>query len=274
MIARSGLVLAVVSASAWLAVPAAADGFRGSVKDGPVVESAPGHCYLRADTGYSWSNDPDVRWTVTDPNPGPTQWQFVTDKVTNLRVDNSWLLEAGAGCGSGDRGLRGEVMVGYHGKRKIEGTPGPWDPITNPPQADPLHTAVSTTTVMFNAYYDLGRWAGRFVPYVGAGVGVARNSTDDVYFTGNPALVNRIQGDDRWGLAWSLMAGVGVQVTDRATLDFGYRYLDMGKAESGNIDSAGFWNPKVRVDDITAHEFKIGLRYALGSDAPCCGAMK
>jgi opacity protein-like surface antigen len=250
-----------------------ADGMRGSVKDAPVMVSSPGRCYLRADVGYSWSQDPDVRWTITDPNPGPTQWEFVTDKVTNLRVDNSWFGEAGAGCGSGERGIRGEVMVGFHGKRKIDGEPGVWSP-NAPPPVDPLHTSVSTTTIMFNAYYDLGQWAGRFVPYVGAGVGVARNVTDDVYFTGNPALVNRILGDERWSLAWSLMGGVGWQVTDRATFDFGYRYLDMGKAESGNVDTAGFWNPKVRVDDITAHEFKIGLRYALGGDAPCCAMMK
>jgi opacity protein-like surface antigen len=206
-----------------------------------------------------------VKWTVTDPNPGPTQWQFVTDKVTDLRIDNTWFGEVGVGCGSGVRGLRGEVMLGWHGKRDIDGTPGPWNP--GPPiTADPIHTSITTTTLMFNGYYDLGRW-DRFVPYVGAGVGVARNSMDEVYFTGNPALINRIQGDDRWSLAWSLMAGVGWQVTERAVLDFGYRYIDMGKAESGHIDSAGFWNPKVRVDDITAHEFKVGLRYSFGGGA-------
>ena len=154
-------------------------------------------------------------------------------------------------------------MYGYHGKRDISGTPGPWNP--GPPvTADPLHTSVTTHTLMFNAYYDLGKWMDRFVPYVGAGVGVAYNRTDDVYFTGNPALINRIEGDDRWSLAWSLMAGVGWQVTERVTLDFGYRYLDMGKAESGHIDTAGFWNPKVRLDDLTAHEIKFGLRFAFG----------
>ena len=100
----------------------------------------------------------------------------MTHKVTNLRVDNSWLGEAGAGCGSGDRGIRGEVMVGCHGKRKIDGKPGPWDPISKPPPADPLHTAVSTTTIMFNAYYDLGRWAGRFVPYSSAPASASRNA--------------------------------------------------------------------------------------------------
>jgi opacity protein-like surface antigen len=64
------------------------------------------------------------------------------------------------------------------------------------------------------------------------------------------------------------MAGVGWQVSERVTLDFGYRYLDMGKAESGHIDNAGFWNPKVRLDDLTAHEFKVGLRFAFGGGGP------
>jgi opacity protein-like surface antigen len=69
------------------------------------------------------------------------------------------------------------------------------------------------------------------------------------------------------------MAGVGWQVSERVMLDFGYRYLDMGKAESGHVDNAGFWNPKVRLDDLTAHEFKFGLRFALGG-APCCAFLK
>jgi opacity protein-like surface antigen len=269
-ISRFGLAAAAVTAAACLTSSALADGMRGSVKDVPVV-TTPGHCYLRADVGYSWSRDPDVRWTVTDPNPGPTQWQFVTDRVTGVNIDNSWFGEVGAGCGSGPRGIRGELMYGYHGKRNVSGEPGPW---TVPPGVDPLHTAVTTHTLMFNGYYDLGSWYDRFIPYVGAGVGVARNATDDVYFTGNPALVNRIQGEDKWSLAWSLMAGVGVQLTERAVLDFGYRYLDMGKAESGHYDNAGFWNPKVRLDDVTAHEFKIGLRYSFGGGAPCCQILK
>jgi opacity protein-like surface antigen len=121
---------------------------------------------------------------------------------------------------------------------------------------------------MFNGYYDLGTF-GRVTPYVGAGVGVAHNRMDEVYFTQNQFLTNRIQGDSRLSLAWSLMAGVGVQVTDRAVLDFGYRYMNFGKAESGRIDNAGFVNPAVRIDDISAHEFKVGLRYHFGGN-DCC----
>jgi opacity protein-like surface antigen len=269
---RFGLATAALAATACLSAPAFADGlYGGPVRDAPVVMSSPGHCYIRGDVGYAWSRDPDVKWTVTDPDPAsPTFGQFVTDSVTNVNIGNAWLVEGGVGCGSGTRGLRGEIMLGYHGKRSIEGTPGPW---TVPPAVDPLHTSVRTTTLMFNGYYDLGSYRG-FVPYLGAGVGLAYNQTGSVSFTGNPALVNVIEGADRWALAWSLMAGVGYQITDRMTVDFGYRYLDMGKAESGTIDSAGFTNPRVRIDDLAAHEFKVGIRYSFGGGEPCCAMMK
>lgn len=270
LIHRVGLAAAALAAAACFVTPAsAADlyNYRGSIKDGPMPVRPARNCYFRADTGYSWTQSPDVRWTVTDAdNTSPTFGQFLTDRVTNVAIDDTWMVEAGVGCGSGPRGLRGEFVYGFHGKRDISGEPGPWNPGT-PPTADPLHTAVTTHTLMFNGYYDLGNYAG-LVPYVGAGVGLAYNKVDEVYFTGNPFLVNRIAGDDRWGLAWSLMAGVGYQISDRITLDIGYRYLDMGKAESGHVDSAGFWNPKVRIDDLAAHEIKVGLRFAFGGGDP------
>ena len=67
---------------------------------------------------------PDVKWTVTDP----VTVLFVTDAVTGVNIGNTWLVEGGVGCGSGARGVRGEFMIGYHGKRNIDGTPGPWNP--------------------------------------------------------------------------------------------------------------------------------------------------
>jgi opacity protein-like surface antigen len=68
------------------------------------------------------------------------------------------------------------------------------------------------------------------------------------------------------------MAGIGWQVTDRAVLDLGYRYMNYGKANSGVIDSAGFVNPMVRIDDLSAHEVRVGLRYHFGSSNACCDA--
>jgi opacity protein-like surface antigen len=207
---------------------------------------------------------------VTDAGTG----DFITDHVRNIDFEDTWFGEGGVGCGSGSRGFRGEVTIGYHGDRKYDGEPGPWNPAGPPPLEDPLHTSITSYTLMLNGYKDLGNFRG-FTPYLGAGVGIAYNMVDDVYFTQNPALVNQIHGDKDIAFAWSLMAGVGYQISPRSVIDVGYRYLNMGKATSERSDTAGFVNPRVNFDDIDAHEVKVGLRYHFGQ-SDCCAyqAMK
>ena len=277
----------------------------GSIKDNyapaPAYVAAAGPCYFRGDVGYSVSQDPSVTWPVNngtfDYNDGDLDGfadgdtnfngivdydeivsSFVTDRVTNVSMENTWLAEAGIGCGSGSRGFRSEIMLGYRGDRKIDGEPGVYDPGPTPgdptgvvpppnPYDDPLHTSIQTYTLMLNVYHDFGNF-NRFVPYLGAGIGLAVHDVDEVYFTGNPALTNRIEGNRDVSFAWSVMAGVGYQISDRTILDVGYRYIDMGSVKSGRVDSAGFVNPAVDIDDIAAHEIKVGLRYHFGgSDA-------
>ncbi len=304
----AGIALAALTTAASLAGTASAADLGsapmagGSMKDGyvqplPEVSRGAGPCYVRADVGYSWAKDPDIKWPVsTDTvyvdgygNETRRDSVFLTDEVTNASRENGAFGEVGAGCTlwgntNSGRALRGEVMFGFRGDRKVDGEPGFYtinyvvDPVhptpgtvipPNPPVIeDPLHTSVKSHTLMVNLYKDLGKY-GRMTPYVGAGVGVAMHKVDETYFTGNYYLPNRIEGDESYSFAWSLMAGVGYQLTDRATLDFGYRYIDMGDAESGRVDNAGFVNPKVDIDDLAAHELKIGLRFALG-ESSCC----
>ncbi len=65
------------------------------------------------------------------------------------------------------------------------------------------------------------------------------------------------------------MAGTAYQISDRAVLDVGYRYIDMGdvKSKRGNMCNTcvgGGSQDRLSVDDITAHEFKVGLRIHFG----------
>lgn len=233
-------------------------GYGGSIKDEhmPVLMRAPaGPCYMRADVGYSFSGTPDVKWPVTDGFGN-----FLGDKVSKIAIQDTWVAEGGFGCGSG--GWRGELVLGYRGERKIDGEPLIWAP-PNANVDDPLHTKLSSYTLMVNAYRDLVTF-GAFTPYVGVGIGMAYHRVPDVYFTENPFLLNRIEGNNDLSFAWQVMAGLGYRLSDRATLDVGYRYVDLGKATSGRADTAGFVNPRVVIDDITAHELKVGIRFQLG----------
>lgn len=226
----------------------------GSIKDtyAPApMRAAPGNCYFRGDTGYSASSDPEVEWFTAGG-----------DDVRTLDFEGTWFAEGGIGCGTGSRGFRGEIVFGVHGERKFDGEP------PAAPPADPMHWNLQSYTAMFNIYKDLGNFNGA-VPYLGAGIGMSYNRLDEVYFTQNPLLVNRIEGDDDLSFAWSLMAGVGYQVTDRLILDIGYRFMDMGKAQSGRVDDIGIVNPRVYIDDLHAHEVKVGFRYHFGS-SDCC----
>jgi opacity protein-like surface antigen len=299
---KAGIATAALAVAAFASSANAADlgggyGKRGSIKDAPMPApsyQAPrgpaGPCYFRGDLGYSMSKDPTVKWPITSfdrtyagaDRTSPftdSNFHYDGDAVESVTMDNAFFGGVGIGCGMGSRGIRGEIMLGHTGDRKIDGVPGNFTineifvgppPAPPTPVVDPLHTSIKSTTLMFNGYKDFGNWGG-ITPYVGAGVGVSYNKLSEVYFTENVFLTNRIEGNSRLSLAWSLMAGIGWQVSDRAILDIGYRYMDYGKAESGRVDSAGFINPAVRVDDLNAHEFKVGLRYHFGSN--CCEAV-
>ena len=261
---KIGFASAALAVVACMSAPATAadlyygNGNGGSVKDGgsmkdsgyqtPARPVASGPCYFRADTGYSWSREPHAGADAD---------------YTNNSLEDSWIGSVGVGCSFSampGRGFRADVQFGSEGSRKFEGDPTP---------ADPAHTTIKSYTGLVNGYYDIGTFGG-VTPYVGAGAGLAYHKMSDVYFTGYGAPVNRIEGKNDLSFAWALMAGASVQLNERFALDMGYRYLNMGSAESGRADNAGFINPALHIDDIAAHEFRVGLRYAFGASSPCC----
>ena len=257
---KTSFVAAALAVAAFTMPAAAADLGRGSMKDGYIPEPPPmpsiaGPCYLRSDVGYSWSRDPSAEYVGNAVDP----------VVRTPSLDNGYLFEGGLGCGMGSRGLRAEMMLGARESRKFAGDVD--IVIAGLPVDPPIHTTLKSYTMMFNGYYDLGKFGG-FVPYVGAGIGFAYHKMGDVTID-HPASPNPQLGEDKLAFAWSLMAGVGYQLTDRAVLDVGYRYIDMGSARSSHGDVVMAWNPRLEMDDLSAHEFKVGLRYHLGT-SNCC----
>jgi len=133
----------------------------------------------------------------------------------------------------------------------------------------------SEITGLVNAYFDLGTWHN-ITPFVGAGIGVSRNTISDFTDmgqnvpTGGGATTTSIAYGDttsKTSFAWALMAGAGYQVAPGLTVEAAYRYINLGKAQSGDLVAFDGTNASVnpmKFKDITSNDFKLGIRWALG----------
>lgn len=139
---------------------------------------------------------------------------------------------------------------------------------------------LSSMVALFNAYVDLGTW-NCLTPYIGAGIGYASNRisglTDQGVLNGalyGPTLATASTGT-KSGVAWALMAGVGYEVNKNLTLEVGYRYLNLGDAQSGRIQNTYLpesYGP-LKAKEIDSHDIKIGMRWNFG-DPDCCGPVE
>ena len=160
--------------------------------------------------------------------------------------------------------FRADALVEYRGKSSFYGLDRYGSDETTIEGTNEYTARKSEWLIMGNAYADLGNYHG-FVPYVGAGLGAARVTIHNFMDVNTPnAGVAYGATDSRWNFAWALHAGVGFEVTERATIDFGYSFLHLGDGRSGDLiasDGTNTVNNPMHFRDITSHDFRIGLRY-------------
>lgn len=113
---------------------------------------------------------------------------------------------------------------------------------------------ISGQSFMLNGYYDIDN-PTIFKPYVGAGVGMAKmkykfKDTDVVDPTDTET-----HSFSKNKFAYSLMAGVGAEVTKNITIDVGYRFTDYGSYDKRIEDG------KLKFD-TKAHQILAGVRYS------------
>ena len=117
---------------------------------------------------------------------------------------------------------------------------------------------------MMNAYYDFEEAHESFVPYISGGIGLSRMETDDTKATNAALGVNLSEGGEtKDNLGWALGLGAAIKMEENVSLDIGYRFLGMGKAEQNGVFSgtpAQASNSGTRVDNLFAHELYLGLR--------------
>jgi opacity protein-like surface antigen len=246
----------------------AADLYGGSIKDAPEMAPMPAASagwYLRVDGGYNWFNTPGVEM----------DYGFTAH---DTKLDGAWSIGGGIGRYFG-RGFRGDITVDHLFNSNVEGEFCGCDGTSHNAKFD-----FSSTVVLANLYYDFNR-GGRFVPYIGAGIGFAHNEAGSGSVTDDCGCAegsiargssNSFAAAGMAGVSWKIRGGettyvgglkdepVAVNSGHALYLDFGYRFLYLGDVKTGEIsweNDAPLVDPKLK--DITAHQFRVGLRYDL-----------
>ena len=143
----------------------------------------------------------------------------------------------------------------------------------------PVTANVRQFGAMAFAYLDVLSAFGiesRIRPFVGAGIGASRTVIGEMLYlfpTLGPNRYSIMPGGIGGGLAWALTAGVGIGLSERATLEIAYRYGHFGTVMSGPGDLYIHYNSgkelTLAIDPIVAllnaHEVRVSLRWALGA---------
>ena len=192
----------------------------------PIVQEFVSGWYLRGDIGYR-SNS--VEGAVSNfPRP--------------FSNDLNDMFSGGGGAGYKAQWFRADVTVDYAGK----------SPYSR--DSDAFTGKIETLTALANVYIDLGTWGG-ITPYVGAGVGVTSFRAFDYQPPLGTVTVDSYSHVD---LSWAYMAGFSYAIAPRLLVDLAYRRLHYGDVTF----NAGLGNA-LTLTDLSAHEFRVGIRYTL-----------
>ncbi len=269
IVSTSAIGLAI-ALGAQCGIAAAADIIEPPVYEAPEVVPAPvGGWYLRGDIGMS---SQQLHGGLSNALFADTDAFDFLDSGT---FSSAPTFRAGIGY-QFNPWFRADATVEYRGKANFSALDrySCAGPVPGCADADPTtfdgsnqYTANKREwVIMGNAYVDLGSWRG-ITPYVGAGIGASQNTISSFQDINTPNLgVAYGNSASEWNLAWALHAGLGIQVNDRLTLDLGYSYLHLGDAHSGDLityTGTNTVNNPMVFNDLTSHDFKFGLRYAL-----------
>jgi opacity protein-like surface antigen len=191
----------------------------------------------------------------------------------------SWLDEGGFssapffGLGIGyqyNDWLRFDLTGEYRGKADFHALDRFFNTVDGEFQTNDYRGTKSEWLFLANAYVDLGTW-WCVTPFIGAGVGVAKINID--HFRDSNVMAGGggyADSGSTTNFAWALHAGLAYKVNPNFTVELAYRYLNMGDGETGiayNLNGTTS-NQVFTFKDITSHDIKFGVRWALQDSAP------
>lgn len=192
--------------------------------------------YLRLDTGGSFSTN-------------------VGGNLGNVDAGSSAIIGAGLGYRFSPN-IRADVTLGYRPGYQVK------DNVSVSGVPVKGSGDVDSFDAMANVYYDIGTY-GVFTPYVGAGLGLASNTTGTTEGTiaGIPVTVS---GNTQTSFAWQLGLGTAVDLSSGWALDVGYRYFNAGNFKTGTTVTGPGGSATIAGLSGTLHanELQVGLRYS------------
>jgi opacity protein-like surface antigen len=244
----------------------------------PVVVPTPccntGGWYLRGDVGVGVQTFGSFNHSQTNSSfVWPASWTIVQQDIQDTSI-------FGMGIGyAWNNWLRFDVTGEYRTKALFKTTGrymGTSDFCPNTAFGtgscfDNISGNLSSAVFLANAYVDLGTW-WCITPFIGAGVGAARNMISDVQ---QGIISNGFQGfgytsgnSAQWNLAWDVTAGLTYNINDNLKVDLSWRYLNMGSPQTSVVNcqntspcAGAFYT----LQNVSAQDFRIGLRWMFGA---------
>lgn len=170
----------------------------------------------------------------------------------DIDVQDTGLFGVGIGM-KVDKQVRVEGNVTYYSPFDVDGRDGAGNNIS---------TELESIGAMVSVLYDIEQvhsllGTDTFTPYVGAGVGITMLDTDTMTTAGGASE----PGTEVYNLTYAARAGLGARISDTMTLDFGYKFMNMGQFEQDGGVSNGANSKTTKFDDLLVHEFTAGLRF-------------
>jgi opacity protein-like surface antigen len=213
--------------------------------------------YVRAEIGYSDARDANFR----DDRAVSSDCFIAVNYpgVCGASIDslgNSPAYTIGFGWNFGN-GLRTDLSYGYRDGYDLHG----YDP-----EGTYFDPPVTSKAIMLNVYYDLPLSWGGIRPFIGGGIGRTTNKLSPIKWF-DPSSSGKLPGGTHRDTAWHFTVGAHMPIFRSLSLEFGYRYMDMGEfKKSAGADLVGQFNPPPNgtgsaTGELKADEIFVGLRH-------------
>jgi opacity protein-like surface antigen len=218
--------------------------------------------YLRGDIGMTSQRVKNIDNALFPGTPNLV--------IHDLNFEGGWLFGVGIGY-QWNNWLRFDVTGEYRGETGFHGF-DTWNDGTA--RFNDYTAKKSEWLFLANAYVDLGTW-WCLTPFIGAGVGVSRNTIHSfkdrgIDPFGAPTMATGGEAS-KWNFAWAIHAGVAYKVNPNFNVELAYRYTYLGDAQSGDLiafDGTNMVNNPMIFKNIDSHDVKLGVRWNLQPEPP------